>query len=149
MLIRRAEPADAPEAIRVFRDSRTAAAVYLPSAAHTAAEDEEFVRGVLISERQTWLAVDGDGQAAGLLSLSPGWIDQLYVAPEYWGRGVGTLLLGHAKALQPSGLQLWTFESNLGAQRFYKRHGFVAVERTDGAENEERAPDIRYAWSGS
>ncbi len=148
-MISRAEPEDAPQSISVFRCTRTAASANKTTAAHTAAEDEEFVRGVLIAERQTWLAVDGDGPAAGLLSLSPGWIDQLYVAPEYWGRGVGTLLLGHAKALQPSGLQLWTFQSNLGAQRFYERHGFVAVERTDGTGNEERAPDVRYAWTGS
>ncbi|MHA7264352.1 GNAT family N-acetyltransferase [Arthrobacter sp. TMN-37] len=149
MLIRRAEPADAPRAIRVFRDSRTAAAAYLPPSVHTAAEDEEFVRDVLIAAGETWLAVDGGGRAAGLLSLSPGWIDQLYVAPEFWRRGVGTLLVDHAKARQPAGLQLWTFESNLGARRFYERHGFAAVERTDGAGNEERAPDVRYAWKGN
>jgi hypothetical protein len=33
-----------------------------------------------------------------------------------------------------------------GAQRFYLRHGFVEVERTDGAGNEEHAPDIQYGW---
>jgi hypothetical protein len=30
--------------------------------------------------------------------------------------------------------------------RFYQRHGFVPVERTDGAGNEEREPDVRYQW---
>jgi hypothetical protein len=42
---------------------------------------------------------------------------------------------------------VWTFASNLGAQRYYERHGFVAVERTDGRDNEERAPDIRYVYA--
>jgi len=32
------------------------------------------------------------------------------------------------------------------AQRLYERHGFVAVERTDGAGNEECEPDVRYVW---
>ncbi|MDP9464580.1 MAG: GNAT family N-acetyltransferase, partial [Actinomycetota bacterium] len=45
----------------------------------------------------------------------------------------------------PEGLQLWTFESNDRARRFYERHGFTAVEFTDGAGNEERWPDVRYA----
>ena len=36
--------------------------------------------------------------------------------------------------------------SNVGAQRFYERHGFVEIDRTDGRRNEERAPDILYAW---
>jgi ribosomal protein S18 acetylase RimI-like enzyme len=58
------------------------------------------------------------------------------------------VLLDLAKALQPAGLQLWVFETNVGAQRFYRRHGFVEVERTDGAGNEEKAPDIRMAWPG-
>jgi hypothetical protein len=31
-------------------------------------------------------------------------------------------------------------------QRFYERHGFVAARRTDGRDNEERAPDILYVW---
>ena len=34
------------------------------------------------------------------------------------------------------------------AQRCYERQGFVAVERTDGAGNEEREPDVRLVWPG-
>ena len=60
----------------------------------------------------------------------------------------GARLVDVAKRRRPDGLQLWTFASNAGAQRFYERHGFVARERTDGSENEEGAPAIRYRWSG-
>jgi phosphinothricin acetyltransferase len=42
-------------------------------------------------------------------------------------------------------IQLWTFQSNSGARRFYERHGFVAVQTTEG-DNEEKAPDVRYVW---
>jgi hypothetical protein len=41
---------------------------------------------------------------------------------------------------------LWTFQVNGPARRFYERHGFIAVERTDGHGNEEREPDIGYIW---
>ena len=51
-----------------------------------------------------------------------------------------------AKENSPEGLELWTFQVNAPAQRFYERHGFVESFRTDGSENEEREPDIRYAW---
>ncbi len=44
------------------------------------------------------------------------------------------------------GLELWTFQVNARARRFYERHGFVEVDRTDGGHNEERQPDVRYAW---
>ncbi len=38
------------------------------------------------------------------------------------------------------------FDSNAGAQRFYARHGFGEVRRTDGSDNEEREPDVEMAW---
>ena len=46
----------------------------------------------------------------------------------------------------PDGFSLWTFQKNEGARRFYERHGFDAVELTDGSGNMEREPDVRYAW---
>jgi hypothetical protein len=49
-----------------------------------------------------------------------------------------------AKRRRPGGLQLWTFVSNVRAQRFYRRHGFTVEERTAGSSNEEKAPDLRY-----
>ena len=51
-----------------------------------------------------------------------------------------------AKEASPR-LQLWTFQCNLGARRFYERRGFVLTEETDGSRNEEREPDARYVWS--
>jgi hypothetical protein len=44
-------------------------------------------------------------------------------------------------------LQLWTFQRNLGARRFYEARGFELVEGTDGARNEEKEPDARYLWA--
>ena len=84
----------------------------------------------------------------GLLVLDDDFINQLYVDPDHQGRGVGAALLDRAKRQRPLGLQLWTFQSNANARRFYERHGFVAVEETDD-DNEERAPDVRYVWGPS
>ena len=61
------------------------------------------------------------------------------------GRGIGSALLAVAKRERPQGLRLWAFQTNTGARRFYERHGFVEVRRTDGRDNEERAPDVLYA----
>ena len=83
----------------------------------------------------------------GLLVLDGDWVDQLYVEPALTGRGIGTKLLVLAKRERSGGLRLRTFASNLGAQRFYERHGFAEADRTDG-DNEEGAPDILYVWPG-
>jgi GNAT superfamily N-acetyltransferase len=43
-------------------------------------------------------------------------------------------------------LQLWTFQRNGPARRFYEAKGFALVRQTDGAANEEREPDALYLW---
>ncbi len=50
-----------------------------------------------------------------------------------------------AKAASTS-LQLWTFQKNTSARRFYEARGFVVIEETDGSTNEEREPDVLYRW---
>ena len=55
-------------------------------------------------------------------------------------------MLALAKELSPSGLRLFTFETNSPARRFYEKHGFIETGR--GFPNEEMLPDIRYEWKG-
>ena len=100
---------------------------------------------VLLPDGQTWVAVD-DGRIMAVLTLDGDDLDQLYVAPEVAGQGVGSTLVDLAKDLRPGGLALWTFQSNTRAQAFYRHHGFTEVRRTDGAANEERLPDVRMVW---
>ncbi|HEU5035112.1 MAG TPA: GNAT family N-acetyltransferase [Mycobacteriales bacterium] len=118
----------------------------IPPTVHTDDDVKHWFRDVVVPHREVWVACeDEDAEILGLLVLDGDWLDQLYVAPECVGRGIGSTLIGVAKRARPRGLQLWTFASNVGAQRFYERHDFVEVERTEG-DNEEGAPDIRYAW---
>ena len=114
---------------------------------YTQEEDEEFFRSVLFARSVVWGAF-ADGSLVGMMALKPGWIDQLYVLPARQRGGIGTRLLEVAQATY-SELQLWTFQRNSGARRFYVRHGFLAVEQTDGSANEEREPDVRYRWCSS
>jgi GNAT superfamily N-acetyltransferase len=144
-VVRRAETRDAAAAAEVFTGARRSAGASLPPPVHTPEEDRGFVRDVLIGERETWLA-EVDGRVVAVMTLDGDRLDQLYVAGAHTGRGVGSALVAHAKSRLPDGMKLWVFESNTPARRFYARHGFVEVERTDGAGNEERAPDVRMEW---
>ena len=147
VVLRRATPADAAAVADVWLRSYDAA---LPGVrrAHTDDEVRAWFRDVVVPERETWVA-DAGGVVVGLLVLSPGEIDQLYLDPAWRGRGLGDRLVALAKQRFPDGLSLWTFQVNGPAGRFYERHGFVAVERTDGRDNEEREPDVRYVWTPS
>ena len=55
-------------------------------------------------------------------------------------------LLIHAAKEASAALELWCFQANTGGRRFYERHGFRAIRFTDGADNEEKVPDVRYRW---
>jgi len=72
------------------------------------------------------------------------WITQMAVDPRLVGMGIGSLLLAQAVRTMSLPIRLYTFQANLGARRFYSRHGFVAVEFADGRANEERCPDVLY-----
>jgi len=142
--IRLAIPTDAAAIAEVYLASFKA--TYDFPLAHTDEAVRAWVRDVLPRRAELWVAEES-GRILAMLAITPGWIEQLYVAPGAQGRGIGRALLETAKQRSPDGLQLWTFQVNVRAQRFYVRNGFVAAERTDGAGNEERQPDVRFAWS--
>lgn len=72
------------------------------------------------------------------------WIDQLYIALGYTGRGIGSHLLKHALAALRPPVRLYTFQAKARACPFYERHGFEAIGFGDGSGNEERCPDVLY-----
>jgi GNAT superfamily N-acetyltransferase len=144
--IRRGGPGDARAAADLYLRARAAAlrAGSIPPGIHDAEDVRGYFASHIVEDCELWVA-EHDGALAGILVLDGDFVDQLYVEPGLTGRGIGSALLAVAKRQRPAGLQLWTFQSNAGAQRFYERHGFIAVRRTDGHDNEERAPDVLYA----
>jgi GNAT superfamily N-acetyltransferase len=143
--LRRATDADSDAVADVFISSRATA---LPTVKfpYSDASVRNYVRNIFIGQTEAWVAVDGD-EIRAVMSLKPGWVEQLYIATDAQGQGIGRQLLDLAKERSAGELQLWTFQVNDRARRFYERNGFVAAELTDGEGNEEREPDVRYVWS--
>lgn len=115
-----------------------------PNDLHTPAQDRDYYAAQVFARGPIWGAW-ADGQLIGHMAVSPGWIDHLYVDTARQGVGIGRTLVRHAQAEQPA-LQLWTFQSNARARRFYAALGFAEVEWTDGRGNEEGMPDVRLEW---
>ncbi|MCG6113579.1 MAG: GNAT family N-acetyltransferase [Mesorhizobium sp.] len=143
MTIRQLTPNDAEAAAQVHRASFDERLPWL-SGLHTPAEDRAFYTHVVFDQCEVWGSFKDDALIA-LIALRENWVDQFYVLPQHQGRGVGSALLALAQARFPS-LQLWTFQKNEAARRFYEARGFMAAEETDGLRNEEQEPDIRYVW---
>ncbi len=118
--------------------------------AHSESDVRTWVANELLPSQGVTVATF-DGAFVGVLAVSRrdgySWIDQLYVTPLLVGRGIGSRLINHALVILEPPIRLYTFQANVGARRFYERHGFRAVEFTDGAGNEERCPDILMEWT--
>ena len=147
--IRRATEADAGAAADLWLRARKRALDAIPSPVHDDDDVRHWFASHVVTDTELFLAIDGTGTPVGILVLDGEWVEQLYVEPTMTGQGIGARLLSFAKRHHPEGLRLWTFASNVRAQRFYERHGFVETERTDGRDNEERAPDILCTWPGA
>ena len=113
---------------------------------HTVEEDLTYFSKV-VAERKVWIA-EIEGEMVGYCAGHAGWLNQLYVLPNFHGRGIGSKFLNLAKEMSPSEIQLWTFQANGIARDFYRKRGFLEVEFTDGVGNEEKLPDIRLIWRG-
>ncbi len=141
--LRPAHAGDRDAIVRIFHSARAAALPWLP-VLHSGAEDRDFFDGHIAGGAAT-VAADGD-RVLGFIVVGTDRVEHLYVEPGRQRSGIGSLLLCHAQALHPSGLDLWVFQRNLSAIAFYEAHGFVTAETTDGSANEEREPDARMVW---
>ena len=145
--VRPATPDGAPAVADVHLASRRAAP--MPPGVHDDDATRAWLAGRLVDDGdEVWVAEAHDGAAAvvGYLRMTATWVDDLYVTPAYAGQGIGSLLLDLAKSLRPGGFSLWVFEMNAPARAFYRHHGLVEREHTDGSDNEEQTPDLRMSW---
>jgi GNAT superfamily N-acetyltransferase len=79
------------------------------------------------------------------MAMNGGFIDQLYVDPDYWRGGIGGKFLDFAKRLSPDHLWLYTLQVNINARAFYEKNGFV-VEKFGFSPPPESEPDVEYHW---
>jgi GNAT superfamily N-acetyltransferase len=145
-VLRPATAIDAPRVSQLLIDTRAAFMPYAP-AAHSDDEIRAWVAGVLVPSGGVTVAEMDDRVVAAMATVrseAACWITQLAVDPALVGRGIGSLLLARASSDLTLPLRLYTFQANVGARRFYERHGFVAIELTDGQGNEEQCPDVLY-----
>jgi RimJ/RimL family protein N-acetyltransferase len=90
------------------------------------------VTAMMADENARALIAEKDGRAVGFIALIHAEVVSLFVVPEEWGQGIGTTL--HDAAIRPlaesgrGSVQLWVWEENRVARRFYERLGW----RTDG-----------------
>ncbi len=89
---------------------------------------------------------ESGGQIVAMLAVRPedGHLDQIFVAPEFQGRGIGKRLLELARQLMPQQVWLRTSVGNERAWSWYEREGFVRERVED--EPGWALPRAYYRW---
>ena len=91
--------------------------------------DNPFLEGYVFAEGETLM---GYVMVATTFNCEYGrickWVEDLYVMPEYRGRGIGGAFLDYVAEANPHVLlRLEVEEENEGAVALYKRHGFEVL----------------------
>lgn len=149
MILRPANPDDAPQLAQLGRTSFCAAFEHLYSPQDLAAfldevYSEETVAGEIAAEKYRHALVEDEGQLTGYCKMiypsgyaghsdakNPIALGQLYTAAGQTGKGIGAGLmdwaLSYARELGCDAVQLSVWAENYGAQRFYERYGFAKI----------------------
>ena len=136
--LRQAHVSDAPAIVIVHRRSSFLPVLDTPKEHLAFLRDREFARSAI------WVA-EADQRIVGFIAREAEWVHQLHVLPEFQGMGIGSQLLAKAKAENPSGLRLYTYQENHRARAFYEGRGFTNVEFNDVGREEQR-PDVLMEW---
>ena len=107
-------------------------------------EDQGYFQDHILKEDEVWVA-EFENQPVAFLAMKDEFIDQLYVHPDFWKRGIGKLLLNFARERSPEHLWLYTLQVNEKARGFYEKNGFVA-EKFGVSPPPENEPDVEYHW---
>ena len=86
-----------------------------------------------------------DGYPVAFMAMTGDFIDQLYVHPDHWRRGIGRLLLDFARERSPEHVWLYTLQVNVNARAFYEKNGFMA-EKFGVSPAPESELDVEYHW---
>ena len=135
LVLRSAVMADAAALTAIQLAARTSADI--PNL-HTAAEDLAFHQGLVAGK--TVMVAERDGVPVGFAVTHDGWLDHLWILPEFHRQGIGRVLLAWAR--KSGDLKLYVFTHNTRAIAFYRAHGAVQIAESDGQGNEERLPDL-------
>lgn len=142
--------------LRPYRDSDADAAIALWQRAWQAAYPQ-----IAFAKRAAWwrgrwqndlvpaatiVVMEDAGTVIGFVTVDErtGYLDQLVIAPERWGRGLARSLLAEAKRLSPTGIDLHVNQDNARALRLYARSGFVIAG--EDVNKHSGAPVFLMRW---
>ena len=148
LVIREYEPQDFDAVTILWRISREKSVPeFQMMKGHFFYEDQNYFQDHILKENQLWV-VQVNNHPVAFMAMNGDFIDQLYIHPDYWRRGIGQRLIEFARERSPEHLWLYTLQVNVKARAFYEKNGFVA-EKFGVSPPPESEPDVEYHWHKS
>jgi len=148
LVIREYEPQDFDAVTILWRISREKSVPeFQMMKGHGCYEDQNYFQDHILKENQLWV-VQVNNHPVAFMAMNGDFIDQLYIHPDYWRRGIGQRLIEFARERSPEHLWLYTLQVNVNARAFYEKNGFVA-EKFGVSPPPESEPDVEYHWHKS
>lgn len=97
------------------------------------------------------VAMTQTGNIAGLVMIDPrsGYLDQIVVGVDWWGKGVAEALIGEARRVSPQRVALTVNQDNPRAVAFYKRIGFAIVGEGANPTSGLKTYDLEWRPAGA
>ncbi len=110
----------------------------------------DWISALTDPDGETYIAFEDD-EAVGVVSVGHGVLQTLYVMPEFWSRGIGSMLhdraLDRLREVNVQEARLWTLTDNHRARAFYEKRGWSLTGRTRVVPFPPHPIDVEYARS--
>ena len=108
---------------------------------HTPDRQWEYLRNKMNNGTKLYMLVEE--KPIGVVSVTKGLIEDLYILPDMQNMGHGTKLLLYAVGQCTDTPTLWILENNINAERLYRRIGFKETGRKNAITN--KLDEIEFA----
>lgn len=108
---------------------------------HTPDRQREYLRNKMNNGTKLYMLVEE--KPIGVVSVTKGLIENLYILPDMQNMGYGTKLLLYAVGQCTDTPTLWILENNINAERLYRRIGFKETGRKNAITN--KLDEIEFA----
>lgn len=108
---------------------------------HTPDRQREYLRNKMNNGTKLYMLIEE--KPIGVVSVTKGLIEDLYILPDMQNMGYGTKLLLYAVGQCTDTPTLWILENNVNAERLYRRIGFKETGRKNAITN--RLDEIEFA----
>ncbi len=129
-MIRQYQPADLNQLLTVWEEASRTAHSFLPPAFFE--QERKNIPERYLPMATTWVYEEAS-VVVGFLSLIGNEVGALFVGPSHQGRGIGRLLMDHARGLRED-LEVEVFKLNSSAKAFYKAYGFAPAGESQHPE---------------